>query len=216
MKGFLKNNGLTLALLALFTGSIVGHALTGWHAQNEERALHAQGPQSLREYLGSGDFIESVFENWESEFLQMAAYVFLTAFLIQRGSAESKDPDGEENEEPVTPDSPWPVRKGGLVLKLYRSSLGLAFLALFLASFALHAVGGARAHNEEVPSHGRPGQLSTLDYVGTSRFWFESFQNWQSEFLSVAAMVFFSIYLRQQGSPESKPVESPHSQTGGG
>ena len=153
----------------------------------------------------------------------MFGFVLLTAFLFQKGSAESKDPD-EKEEEAVDrdprksrdkKDAPWPVRKGGFVLKLYEYSLSLAFLLLFLVSFTLHAVSGAREYSESQREHGQYEEVTTLDYMGTSRFWFESFQNWQSEFLAVGAMVVLSIFLRQRGSPESKPVDTPHSETGG-
>ncbi|MGI8565610.1 MAG: DUF6766 family protein, partial [Pyrinomonadaceae bacterium] len=110
-------------------------------------------------------------------------------------------------------DAPWPVRRGGWVLKLYENSLALAFLLLFLISFALHAVGGAEEYSEEQLQHGEPA-VSVLQFFATSRFWFESFQNWQSEFFSIGAMVVLSIFLRQKGSPESKPVDSPHGETG--
>jgi hypothetical protein len=145
----------------------------------------------------------------------------LTVYLFQKGSSESKDPDEEEavDRDPRLskdkPDAPWPVRRGGLVLKLYENSLALAFLLLFLGSFLLHAVGGAREYNQDQLEHGQGGQaLSAFEYMGTSQFWFESLQNWQSEFLAIWAMVVFSIWLRQRGSPESKPVDAPHSQTG--
>jgi hypothetical protein len=150
----------------------------------------------------------------------MFFFVVLTACLFQKGSAESKDPD---KEEPVDRDprktrkkknAPWPVRKGGWALTVYEYSLSLAFLLLFLMSFTLHAVSGAREYNESEREHGRYEQVTTLQYMGTPRFWFESLQNWQSEFLAVGAMVVFSIFLRQRGSPESKPVDTPHSETG--
>src|SRR4030095_15402241 len=157
---------------------------------------------SYSDYLRTGDFLEATMENWESEFLQMACYVLLTAFLYQRGSAESKDPD-EVDEIPSSRHSWW-----------YENSLVLALLGLFIMSFALHAIGGARAYNEEQLARGIDARLSSLDYLVTSRFWFESFQNWQSEFLSVWVMIVLSIFLRQKGSPESKPVDSPHRQTG--
>ena len=159
-------------------------------------------------------------ENWESEFLQMFAFVVLTAFLFQKGSSESKDPDKEEpvDRDPRKSgnkkDAPWPVRAGGLVLVLYEYSLSLAFLLLFLMSFFLHAVGGAAEYNKSQVEHGIHEQLSTFGYMTTSQFWFESLQNWQSEFLAVLAMVVLSIFLRQRGSPESKPVDSPHGETG--
>jgi hypothetical protein len=140
----------------------------------------------------------------------MFVYVTLTVFLFQKGSAESKDPD-----EPVTPEppltehSPWAARCGGWVRKLYEHSLSLVLLALFALSFTLHAVGGARLRNEEAAAHGEP-VLSTWGYLGTARFWFESFQNWQSEFLSIGLMVMLTVFLREKNSPESKPVNMPH------
>jgi hypothetical protein len=169
--------------------------------------------------MGTGQFIEATFENWESEFLQMGMYVILTVFLFQKGSSESKpmEADAPQDEDPrdadVKENTPWPVKRGGLILKLYEHSLSLLFLVLFLASLALHAIGGAEEYNSEQASHGQPG-VSPLDYLATSRFWFESFQNWQSEFLAVAVIVGASVYLREKGSPESKPVAEPHYETG--
>ena len=151
----------------------------------------------------------------------MFAFVVLTACLFQKGSAESKKLDEEEpvDRDPRKShhkkDAPWPVRQGGLILKLYEHSLSLAFLLLFLMAFTLHAIGGAEEYNQSQREHGSSEMVSTLEYMGTSRFWFESFQNWQSEFLAVGAMVVLSIFLRQRGSPESKPVDNPHSETGG-
>jgi hypothetical protein len=149
----------------------------------------------------------------------MFGYVVLTSFLFQKGSAESKDPDKPEavdrdpRESADKEEAPGPVRKGGFSLLLYENSLSLTFLLLFLLSFWLHAVGGAGEYSQEQVEHGS-SPISTLAYLGTSRFWFESFQNWQSEFLAIGAMVVLSIFLRQRGSPESKPVDSPYSETG--
>lgn len=109
-----------------------------------------------------------------------------------------------------------PVRKGGWILKLYKNSLSLAFLALFLVTFAGHAVSGARKYNQEQLAHGSGEQLSALEYMGRAQFWYESFQNWQSEFLAVFSIVVLSIWLRQWGSPESKPVHAAHDDTGSG
>ena len=159
-------------------------------------------------------------ENWESEFLQMFFFIILTVFLYQKGSAESKDPDEKEavEREPRKSrhkkDTPWPVRKGGLVLTVYEHSLSIAFFLLFAFSFFLHAVGGAGEYNAEMKEHGKAEQVSTIGYMGTSRFWFESLQNWQSEFLAIGSMVVLSIFLRQRGSPESKPVAATMAQTG--
>jgi hypothetical protein len=219
MKRLLRDNGLTLVMLALFLVFIAGQAATGWAEYNADQQEHNEPLIAFVEYLGTGHFIEATFENWESEFLQMAGYVFLTAFLFQRGSAESKDPDqpASVDEDPrkhardETP--PAPVRAGGLVLRLYENSLLLAFVLLFLLSFALHAVGGAEVYSQEQLAHGGD-PVTAVQYLGTSRFWFESFQNWQSEFLAVASIVVLSIFLRQRGSPESKPVHAPHAETG--
>jgi hypothetical protein len=220
MSRFLRNNGLSLVLLALFAFSLAGQALTGHREFNSDQDEHGRAAVGLAQYLTTGHFIEATFENWESEFLQMAAYVMLTVFLYQKGSSESKDPDKKEEEvdrDPRgsrdKPDAPGPVRAGGLILKLYENSLFIVFALLFLMSFALHAVGGHDEYNSEQQEHGRP-EVTLAGYVASSRFWFESFQNWQSEFLSVAAIVVLSIWLRQKGSPESKPVDAPHSQTG--
>lgn len=159
-------------------------------------------------------------ENWESEFLQMGFYVILTAFLFQRGSSESKDPDEKEavDADPFQSrrlDAPWPVRRKGWILKIYQCSLSLAFLGLFLASFGGHALSGHREQNAERLAHGLP-EISLAEYAAGPTFWFESLQNWQSEFLAVLSMVGLSIFLRQRGSPESKPVDSPHHETGRG
>jgi hypothetical protein len=220
MRRFFRNNGLSLVLFGLFFFTfIIGQSIAGYLENNEEQREHNQPTLSYTQYLGSSHFLEATMENWESEFLQMFAYVLLTVFLFQKGSSESKDPDEKEEvdrdprESPDKKDAPWPVRRGGFVLKLYENSLSLAFLVLFLLAFFLHAVGGARVHNQEQMVHGGQ-QVSTFGYMGTSRFWFESLQNWQSEFLAMGCMVLFSIWLRQKGSPESKPVNAPHDQTG--
>lgn len=204
------------ALFVVFFAGMVG---TGLHAYNSEQADHGQQAVSLAGYLVSGDFIEATFENWESEFLQMGMYVVLTAHLFQRGSSESKpvDQPAPQDEDPRTvpprPGLPWPVRRGGWVLALYERSLSTMFFVLFFASIALHAVGGAKAYSEDQLLHGGE-PVSTLGYLGTSQFWFESMQNWQSEFLAIAVMVGASVYLRHRGSAESKPVAEPHRATG--
>jgi len=220
MKRFLRDNGLSVVMIVLFALAFVGQVLTGHREYNDDQAEHARPETSLGGYLMTGHFIEATFENWESEFLQMAAYVMLTVFLYQRGSSESKDPDKEEVDRDPRQScdkegAPGPVRSGGLALKLYENSLFLSFALLFLLSFALHALGGHEEYNGDQREHGR-AEVTLAAYVASSRFWFESFQNWQSEFLSVAAIVLLTVWLRQKGSPESKPVEAPHSQTGGG
>ncbi|HVG34496.1 MAG TPA: DUF6766 family protein [Pyrinomonadaceae bacterium] len=221
MRRILRDNGLSIVMFTLFIFSVVGQSITGYHEYNDDLEQHRQAQLGFAEYLGSGHFIEAIFENWESEFLQMGMYVLLTAFLYQKGSPESKKLDEKEavDTDPSKSgrkkkDAPWPVRSGGLILKIYENSLSLTLFLLFLIAMALHAAGGARLYSQEQIEHGAP-PASTIQYLGTSRFWFESFQNWQSEFLSVGMLVVLSIFLRQKGSPESKPVDSPHSKTGG-
>lgn len=197
---------------------IVGMSIAGHHHQNQELLDHGLATQSYGNYLGSGDFIEAVFENWESEFLQMAALVIATIFFYQRGSADSKRLRGKE---PVDTHSRYSIihattfktRVKSVGRALYSSSLSLALIALFLFSFILHALGGVEAYNQEALMHG--GQaISTIAYMGTSTFWFESLQNWQSEFLAVGTLLLLSVYLRQRGSPESKPIGESNQRTG--
>jgi len=193
-------------LCALFLFAIAAMGLTGWQAHNALVMEHGGVPLGLRGYLGSGDFASAVFENWESEFLQMATYVILTAFLFQRGSAESRDPDGKE-------DAPSAPRPNSFATFLYAYSLGIALAALFVASFVLHLWGSYRAAVADAALHGTP-QHSLIAHLGNMEFWFESFQNWQSEFLATAALVVLSIVLRFRGSPESKHVDASNAETG--
>jgi hypothetical protein len=220
MRLFWRNNGLSVVLVALFLVCWVGQAVFGYRADLHERESHNQPVLTFGEYLRDPAFLEATAENWESEFLQMAAYVWLTVFLFQKGSAESKDPEkpGEEEvdrePDPNRKGAPGPVRRGGWMLALYKRSLVIALLTLFLISFTLHAIGGAGVYAEEQATHGEPKDVSVLKYMRTSQFWFESLQNWQSEFLAVLSIVVLSIFLRQFGSPESKPVDAAHSDTG--
>ena len=221
MRRLFRENGLSIVLVSAFLAFWIGQSVAGYREYNDEQTQHGQPESEYRAYLTSAHFWEATTENWESEFFQIFWYVFLTAFLFQKGSAESKKLDEPEpvDRDPrsagARPDAPWPVRRGGVVLKLYEHSLSLAFLLLFLMAIALHAVSGASDYNQEQAEHGLP-PVSPLQYAGTSQFWFESFQNWQSEFLAIALVVLLSIFLRQRGSPESKPVDSPHSETGTG
>ncbi|MCU1288890.1 MAG: hypothetical protein JWN60_1119 [Acidobacteria bacterium] len=218
---FFRENGLSIALFSLFFISVIGQYFTGLAEYNEDLKTHRQAEVSAIEYLGEGHFIEAIFENWESEFLQMGMYVVLTVFLYQKGSSESKTPGTLDrvdiilDKEFLNKDAPAPVKRGGFSLKIYQNSLSIAFFLLFFISFYLHAYGGAKDYNKEQTTHGQT-TVTVTEYMTTSRFWFESFQNWQSEFLSMGLMVVLSIFLRQKGSPESKPVDAPHSETGTG
>jgi hypothetical protein len=194
---------------------LVGQFITGWHTYNHELREEGQTEISAATYFHSGHFIQATFENWESEFLQMAAYVLLTVVLRQKGSSESKKLDQKEevDRDPKThKDAPWPVRKGGWWLKLYSHSLSITFCLLFLLSFILHFYGSLKNFNDEQTMKDLP-LVSWSTYISESRFWFESFQNWQSEFMAVASIVLLSIWLREKGSPESKPVDAPHNET---
>lgn len=218
-RGWVKDHGLLLANIGLFLLFFSGMVISGAAEYSEDQLVHGEPGVTALEYLGTGAFLEATFENWESEFLQMGMYVILTVFLFQKGSSESKPvdraapQDEDPRDAPLKSATPWPVRRGGWILKLYEHSLSIMFLLLFLASFALHAVGGSEEYSSEQQSHGQP-PVTVLAYLATSRFWFESFQNWQSEFLAVAVLVGASVYLRERGSPESKPVAEPHYETG--
>jgi hypothetical protein len=218
MKRFFRNNGLSIVLLGLFFFTLlIGQFCVGRVHYNNEQLEHGQSAVGYVEYLLGNHFLEATMENWESEFFQMFFFIILTVFLYQKGSAESKDPEETEDVDRKprkTKNAPWPVRKGGWVLKLYEHSLSLAFLLLFSGSFVLHAIGGAGEYNDQQRQHGQPERVSTLEYMATSQFWFESLQNWQSEFLAVGSMVVLTIFLREKGSKESKPVDAPHNQTG--
>ena len=219
LRTVLRNNGLLVACFGLFVVFFAGMVVSGAATYNQEQREHGSREQiSVLQYLSTGDFIEATFENWESEFLQMGMYVVLTAFLYQKGSSESKPLDSpapqdeDPREERADTSMPRPVRQGGWALAVYEHSLAIAFFALFIASAALHAAGGVKAFNEEQLQHGEAA-ISIWRYVTTSQFWFESMQNWQSEFIAVAAIVGLSIFLRQRGSAEAKPVAEPHGHT---
>jgi hypothetical protein len=217
MKKFFYHNSLSIVFLLLFIGAFIGQISFGIEEYNKELLENGGHAVPMSKYLTTGHFIEATFENWESEFLQMALLVWLTIFLKQKGSSESKGFGGDEEVDrepsPNRKGAPWPVKKGGVWLWLYKNSLTISLFLLFVASFVLHFYGSLKDENTVNVLKGNP-QLSLMDYLGESRFWFESFQNWQSEFLSVFAIIVLSIFLRQKGSSQSKPVDAPHSETG--
>ncbi len=209
----LKNKGLTLVFVILFVITLAGQVVSGLKEYNKDMNDIGGRPVSLAGYVTSGHFLSSTFENWESEFLQMALYVVLPIFLYQKGSSESKDPDAKEdvdkdpNRQRVN--APWPLKRGGWILAVYKHSLSIVLFSFFAISFLLHLHGSMKGYNQEQSLKNLP-TVTSVQYLSDSRLWFESFQNWQSEFLSVFVMVILTVYLRQTGSPMSKPVDAPY------
>lgn len=221
MRQFLRNNGLSVVVVGAFLVIwLVGQTWAGMRTYNEQEREDGESAVSFPRYLTTAHFGEATFENWESEFLQMGMYVILTVKLRQRGSAESKpldeavpqDEDPRDHRRDTA--APWPVRRGGAWLALYKNSLGLTFLTLFVGSFLLHSAAGSRVFNGEQAANGSTDHVTGWSYLARSQFWFESLQNWQSEFLAVASIVLLTIFLRQHGSPESKPVHAATATTG--
>lgn len=213
---FLRNNGLILAFAALMLVSLAGHVGAGWRFDSQERQQDLQPVQSLLAYISGGDFLSSLFENWESEFLQMGLFVLLTVWLRQKGASESRPMSAdEEDPPPAVPlsEQPWPMRRGGAWRRLYEHSLSVALLGMFAVSLVLHWWQSWRAHVEDQIAHGQ-AITPMWHYLWGAQFWFESFQNWQSEFLSVIVLCWLSIYLREKDSPQSKPMTARHSDTG--
>lgn len=211
MRTIFRDNGLTIVLMTMFLVSVVGMILAGHATYNEELTNHGAPAVGLLAYLGTGAFLSALFENWESEFLQMSVYVILTAMLFQRGSAESRDPDNPDRPDDQLP--PDLQRRYPVLSWCYSNALGLALAALFVVTFSLHWWASFVAANDEAARHG--GELRSFGaYVLDAQLWFESLQNWQSEFLSTAVLVVLSIFLRHQGSPESKPVGASNAETG--
>ncbi|MEK7949364.1 DUF6766 family protein [Luteolibacter soli] len=205
MKRLFHENGLSIVLLLAFLIFWAAQSVTGFHVYQKEQHQHGQPAEDYTGYLTGAHFWQATGENWESEFLQMGAYVVLTTYFFQRGSAESHNPDDAEKlkRERKAKETSW----------LYSHSLSLALFVLFALSFVIHATGGWREFNDERFLHGEPP--ATLgEFLTDAEFWFQSFQNWQSEFLAVLAIVVLSIFLRQNGSPESKDVDASHWENG--
>ena len=221
MRLWVRNNGLSLFFFGLFAGALVGQSLAGQRVFNDEQLQHGAEPISYPRYLVSSHFGSAVLENWQSEYLQFTLFIFATVWLIQRGSNESKPPAdvGVESDEKqlVGPyaqtNSPRWAKLAGWRRRLYENSLLVVMTAIFVAAWAGQSVTAWSEFNEEQRDHGEP-TASWLSYLGDADFWEKTLQNWQSEFLAVGTMAVFTIYLRQRGSPESKPVGAPHDQTG--
>ncbi len=207
-----KRNGLSLVLLALTVVFIVGQAVAGHHVHNQELTQHGCAPIDLWHYLATGHFVSATFENWESEFLQMGMYVLLTVTLRQRGSAESRPLDPAQEQSRVEPGpTPWPVRRGGVWKGAVRSFACNRLRAVVPVELHAACVGKLASRASRAAVAG-PARTRLPAAPGQQHFWFESMQNWQSEFLAVLSLVVLTIFLRQKDSPQSKPVEAPHRQ----
>jgi hypothetical protein len=221
VKRFVRENGLTLFFGLLLLLALLGQSVAGRAEFNNQQMAEGQESVSYLQYLTTSDFAVDVAENWQSEFLQFYLFILVTVWLVQRGSTESKElgQEGRESDEDqkvgeyAPPDAPSWARAGGLRLAVYSRSLGLVMGSIFLLSWLAQSLAGRAAYNGQQLSQ-LEDPVSWVGYLGSADFWSRSLQNWQSEFLAVAAMAALSIYLRQRGSPESKPVGSPHSTTG--
>jgi hypothetical protein len=220
VKRFLRDNGLSLCFLTIFLLALVGQSLAGWFQQNEDALQHGASTMGYGEFITSSAFLVDVAENWQSEFLQFFLFILATVWLIQRGSPESKQPGdqgvGTDREQKVgrhaKADSPRGARSRGFGGWLYANSLLIMMGAIFLLSWFAQSLGGVVVMNQENAEHGQPA-ITWAEYLIEPDFWNRTLQNWQSEFLAVGSMVVFSIYLRQRGSGESKPVGTAHMTT---
>jgi hypothetical protein len=218
---FVRENSLSIFFLVIFLASLAGQAIAG-HAQfNHDELLHGGNAISLGRYLTTSQFAADVAENWQSEYLQFTLYILTTVWLLQRGSPESKplDKPGRESEEEqkigrhADARSPRWARTGGVRTAIFSNSLLIVMTTIWLLSWLAQSIAGASAYNADQLDH-QAATVSWLSYLGTSDFWDRTLQNWQSEFLAVGSMAILSIYLRQRGSPESKPVGASHEATG--
>ncbi len=220
MRRFARDNGLSLVFLGIFLAALFGQSVAGHHEYNEEARQHGEAAISYGRYLVSSHFGVEMLENWESEYLQFFLFILATIWLVQRGSNESKAVEdvGLESDEQqqvgrhARPDSPGWAKAGGWRTHVYANSLLAVMGVIFLASWIGQAVTGWNVYKNEQKEHKEP-PVSFTAYLGRADFWDRTFQNWQSEFLAVGTMAAFTIYLRQRGSPESKPVGSPHDET---
>jgi hypothetical protein len=220
MPRFLRANGLSVCFGLLFLATLLGQAISGHNAINHEQILHHGDPIGLWHYVTSAVFWADVMENWQSEYLQFSLYIFATIYLIQKGSNESKEPGragrGSDEDQQLgvhaKPESPAWARAGGLRTGIYSNSLLLVMTGIWLASWLAQSLTGRINYNADQLDH-QASPVSWPTYITTSDFWNRTLQNWQSEFLAVGSMVILSVYLRQRGSPESKPVGAPHAET---
>lgn len=217
MKRSVRDNGLSLFFFAIFLLALLGQSVAGLLRTNQELAEHGQPLETYWSFVFSSDFVVDVAENWQSEFLQFLLFIAATVWLVQRGSPESKKPgdegvDSDENQKvgAYTPaNGPRWARVAGWRRTVYENSLVLVMGAIFFMSWFVQSLSGLVVMNEENAQHGEPA-ITWAQYIVSPEFWDRTLQNWQSEFLAVGSMVAFSIFLRQRGSSESKPVGLPH------
>jgi hypothetical protein len=218
---WIREQSLSLFFLALFLLALAGQSVAGQRAYNAEQLAHDAEPVSWGRYLVSSHFGEAVIENWQSEWLQFMVFAVATVWLLQKGSNESKKPDeaGTESDRKQRVKghagelSPLWARVGGVRTRIYENSFLIVMTTIFLLSWFVQSLTGWNEFNDEQRQHDEP-TVSWLTYLDRADFWEKSLQNWQSEFLAVGTMAVFTIYLRQRGSPESKPVGAPHDETG--
>jgi hypothetical protein len=221
MRRFLRDNSLSIVFLLLFLAALCGQAITGHADFNDTAESHGDSTISLGRYIVSSDFGSAVMENWQSEYLQFTLLILLTVWLLQRGSPESKqlDKPGRESdqEQKVGPhaqrSSPRSAKVEGIRRTLYENSLVLVMGTIWIGTWVAQSLTGVTEYNAEQLDH-QQDPLSWSHYITSAHFWENTLQNWQSEFLAVGSMAILSVYLRQRGSPESKPVGAPHSSTG--
>jgi uncharacterized protein DUF6766 len=221
MRRFLRENSLSLVFLTFFVLAVAARAIAGWDEFNNDATAHSEATISLGRYLTSSSFGNALLENWQPEYLQFTLYILLTVWFVQRGSPESKELDkagGESDEDQLVgeharPDSPRWAKAGGVKTRLYANSLLIVIIAIWPLSWFGQSVTGWSEYNSDQITHHEP-TVNWLGYLGSASFWEATLQNWQSEFLAVGSMAVFSIYLRQRGSPESKPVGAAHDATG--
>jgi hypothetical protein len=221
LRAFLRDNGLTLVFTALFLAAVGFQAIAGHNEFNDEQRQHGSEQIGLGRYVTSARFASAVLENWQSEYLQFTLFILLTVWFLQRGSPESKEMDkagGESDEdqkvgEHADPDSPLWARVGGWRTFVYSNSLVLVMGLIWVGSWFAQSVSGWTDYNDGRLGH-HLDSIGFGKYLGTAEFWERSLQNWQSEFLAVGSMAILAVYLRQRGSPESKPVGAPHDATG--
>jgi Domain of unknown function (DUF6766) len=221
MRAWLRDNSLSVFFFAIFVMAVAGQSLAGQRAYNAEQSSHGEPGVTYLQYLTSPDFGEALMENWQSEYLQFTLFILATIWLVQRGSNESKPPQdiGTESDQRqlvgghAQANSPLWAKVGGWRTHLYSNSLLIVMTAIFFASWLGQSVNGWRAYNDELAEHGEAA-IGWTSYFASAEFWEMTLQNWQSEFLAVGTMAVYTIYLRQRGSPESKPVGAPHDQTG--